>query len=220
MFCGRFANRPYTPFSESARAMIEKGKVVETKMMKAGEAAAKAMGVMIRQSSEAGQLISESEILRRVADQQFSNSPAANGPEEARKILKKVIEESEDLNELTAQDGSPRYYSSRCMTEAYAMILLRKQGDSLRLIAEIVRQNSEVYPRPVPLDLFTQPPFDLTRQEVLNHLERMAAEEEYRDIVPTTTSASRMFLYSTRYLESEHASMLAEWLDVGQSNNP
>jgi len=106
------------------------------------------------------------------------------------------------------------------MTETYAMILLQKQGDPLRLIAETVRENSAVYPRPVPLDIFTQPPFDLTRQEVLNDLERMAAEDEYRDIVPTTTSASRVFLYSTLHLEPEYASMLAEWLDVGQFNNP
>jgi len=189
-------------------------------MIKKGEAAAKAIIVMIRQSSEAGQLISETEILRRVADQQLLASPAADPEEEAGKILKKVREESGDLNELIAQDGSRRYYSSQFMTETYAMILLRKQGDSLRFIAEIVRQNSEVYPRPVPLDIFTRPPFDLTRQEVLNNLERMAAEEEYRDIVPTTTSASRMFLYSTLYLESEYASMLAEWLDVGQLTNP
>jgi hypothetical protein len=48
----------------------------------------------------------------------------------------------------------------------------------------------------------------------------MAAEEEYRDILPTTTSASRIFLYSTLHLEPEYASMLAEWLDVGQFNNP
>jgi len=189
-------------------------------MMKKEKAAAKAIVDMIRQGSEAGQLISESEILRRVADEQLLASPAANRAEEAETILEKVMEENEDLNELAGSDGSRHYYSSQFMTQAYATILLQKQGDPLRLIAEIVRQNSEVYPRPVPLDIFTRPPFDLTRQEVLNNLERMAADEEYRDVVPTTTSASRMFLYSTLYLESEHASMLAEWLDVGQFNNP
>jgi hypothetical protein len=199
--------------------MIQKEKVAETKMVKE-EAGAKAIVVMIRQSSAAGQLISESEILRRVADQQLLASPVTEPAEEAGNILKKVVEESEDLNELAAPDGSRHYYSSQFMTQAYAMILLQKQGDPLRLIAEIVRQNSEVYPRPVPLDIFTRPPFDLTHQEVLNNLERMTAEAEYRDVVPTITSASRMFLYSTLYLESEHASMLAEWLDVGQFNNP
>jgi len=194
--------------------------VVETNIGKEGEAAARAIAAMIRQSSEASQLIAESEILRRMADQHLLISQAADPAEEVGDILKKVVDGSEDLHELAAQDGSRRYYSSHFMTETYAMILLQKLGDPLRLIAETVRENSAVYPRPVPLDIFTQPPFDLTRQEVLNDLERMAAEDEYRDIVPTTTSASRVFLYSTLHLEPEYASMLAEWLDVGQFNNP
>jgi len=194
--------------------------VVETNIGKEGEAAARAIAAMIRQSSEASQLIAEAEILRRMADQHLLISQAADPAEEVGDILKKVVDGSEDLHELAAQDGSRRYYSSHFMTETYAMILLQKQGDPLRLIAETVRENSAVYPRPVPLDIFTQPPFDLTRQEVLNDLERMAAEDEYRDIVPTTTSASRVFLYSTLHLEPEYASMLAEWLDVGQFNNP
>jgi hypothetical protein len=194
--------------------------VVETNIAQQGEAAAKAMIVMIRQASEAGQLIAESEILRRVAEQHLLTSPTANPAEEVGNILKKIVDGSEHVHELVAQDGSRQYYSSQFITQAYALMLLQKQGDPLRLIAEIVRQNSQVYPRPVPLDFFTQPPFDLTHQEVLNDLERMAAEEEYRDIVPTTTSASRVFLYSTLHLEPGHSSMLAEWLDVGQSNNP
>ena len=212
-------NRPYTPLRKKNSAIMKKEKVV--KMMKKEEAAAaQAIVVIIRKSSEAGQLISESEILRRLVDHQLLTSLAGGRAEEARTILEKVLGESEEVNDLTAQDGSRYFYSANFMAGAYAMILLRKRGDSLRFIAEIVRQNSEVYPRPVPLDLFTKPPFGLTDQELLNHLERMAAEEEYRDIVPTTTSASRMFLYSTHYLEPEHASMLAEWFDVGQANNP
>jgi hypothetical protein len=200
--------------------MIKTENVVETKMAKEGEATGQAIAAMIRQNSEAGQLISGSEILRRVADQYLFTSHAADPAEEVGNILKKVVDGSEDLHELTAQDGSRRYYSSQFMTQAYAMILLQKQGDQLRLIAEIVRQNSAVYPRPVPLHMFTQPPFDLTRQEVLNDIERMAAEEEYRDIMQTTTSVSGVFLYSTLHLDSEYASMLAEWLDVDQFNNP
>jgi hypothetical protein len=106
------------------------------------------------------------------------------------------------------------------MTQTYAGILHQKQNNHLQLIAETVRQNSAVYPRPIPLDMFTQPPFELTRQEVLNDIQRMAAEEEYRDIMQTTTSVSGVFLYSTLHLDSEYASMLAEWLDVGQFENP
>ncbi len=130
------------------------------------------------------------------------------------------MQANEDLHELAAQDGSRAYHSSKFMTGPYALILLQKQGDPLRLIAESVRKDCALYPRPVPLDIFTQPPFDLTPQAVLEYLERMSQKEEYRDIMPTTTSTSRVFLYSILYLESDYASMLAEWLDVGQFNNP
>jgi len=187
---------------------------------KEGDSAAGAVAAMIRQSSKGGQLITEAEILGRLADQHLSSSPAEAQAGEAGTILKKLVEETGDLKELAGQDGARSYYSSDFMTEAYARILLQKKGDRLRLIAETVRENSALYPRPVPLDLFTKPPFELTQQEVLNDLERMGSKEEYRDIVFTMTSTSRVFLYSTLHLEPDHASMLAEWLDVGQSNNP
>ncbi len=195
-------------------------KVVEMSIVKKKGEVEEVIAAMIRQSSEAGQLISEPEILREVADQDPFVSSGADSAAEVGKLLRKLVDKGDDFHELTAQDGSRRYYASQFMTRAYAMILLQKQGDHLRLIAEIVRQNSEVYPRPVPLNVFMQPPFDLTSQEIQDCLQRMTAEEEYRDIVPATTSASRVFLYSNLYLEPEYASMLAEWLDVGQLNNP
>lgn len=191
----------------------------ETNLVKKEEAACQAIAALIRQSSEAGQLISEFEILRRVADEHLVILPAG-GPAEDANILKKIVERNGDLHELTARDGSRRYYSLNFMTEAYAIMLLQKQDDPLRLIAESVRQSSELYPRPIPLEFFTRPPFDFTLQEVLSYLEQMGAEEEYRDILQTTTSASSVFLYSSLHLEFEHASMLAEWLDVGQFDNP
>jgi hypothetical protein len=180
------------------------------------ESIAVAIVSMIRQESEAGRLISGAEILHRLADR---GRPELQ-EEEFTSLLKSALGANEDLHELAAGSGPPYFYSSLFMTGAYAMILLQKQGDPLRLIAQTVRKNSADYTRPVPLDLFTQPPFDLTRQEVLNDLERMEAMEEFRDIAMTMTSASSVFLYSTFYLESGHASMLAEWIDVGQFDNP
>jgi len=205
--------------TKTSASMVKTEKAAELNRVKETEPIA-AIAAMIRQESKAGKLISASEILRRGAAQKIFPTPAAGPAEEAGNILRKVVDENEDLHELAAEDGSRRYYSSQFMTGAYAGILLQKQGDPLRLIAEIVRQNSAAYPRPVPLDLFTQPPFGLALQDVLNDLERMSVRDEYRDIEPTTTSTSRVFLYSTLHLDSEHASMLAEWFDVGQSDNP
>jgi hypothetical protein len=198
---------------------MKMGKAIMPNRMKEEEVVV-AIAALIRQESKAGKLISELEILRRAPDQRLFLATAVGQGEEAGAVLRKVVGENEDLQQLVAEDGSRSYYSSHFMTEAYAGILLQKQGDRLRLIAEIVRQNSAAYPRPVPLDLFTQPPFDLTPQEVLKGLEGMSVQDEYGDIQPTTTSTSRVFLYSTLHLDPEYASMLAEWLDVGQSNNP
>ena len=180
------------------------------------ESIALAIAAMIRQESEAGRLISGAGIFHRLADQDRCPLQA----EGLGSLLKIVLDANEDLHEIPAVDGSRYCYSSLCMTGAYAAILLQKQGDPLRLIVETVRQNSADYTRPVPLDIFTQSPFDLTQQEVLNDLERLEAMEEFCDIARTTTSASSVFLYSTLYLEPGHASMLAEWLDVGQFDNP
>ena len=171
---------------------------------------------MIRQESKAGRLISGSEILHRLVDQ--SRPPLQ--AEEFGSLLKIVLDANEDLRELAAGDGSRYCYSSNFITGAYAAILLRKQGDPLQLIAEVVRQNSADYTRPVPLDLFARAPFDFTLDDIQSILERMTALEGFRDIAGTTTSASREFLYSTLYLEPAHAFMLAEWLDVGQAENP
>jgi hypothetical protein len=179
-----------------------------------------AVAGMIRQSSEAGQLISESEILHRLIDQHLLTLQVADPEKEAESILQEAVEESQDLHEFADQEGSSHYYSSLLMTEPYARILHQKQINHLQLIAEIIRQDSAVYPRPVPLDMFTQPPFELTLHDVLRDLERMATKEEYGDIGQTMTSASRVFLYSTLHLEPEYASMLAEWFDVGQFDNP
>jgi len=171
---------------------------------------------LIRQESRAGRLIAEVEILRRLSEQQDPPLQA----EEFESLLGKTMEQNEDSNEIVSEDGSRHYYSSQFMTGAYAALLLKKRGDPLQLIAQIVRQHSADYPRPVPLDLFTQAPFAFLYPDVLNVLKRMEALEEFRDIERTTTKASRVFLYSAQYLEPAHAAMLAEWLDAGQAENP
>jgi len=194
--------------------------VIEANVGKEGKVAPQAFAALIRKASESGRLISESEILREAAGRNLIPSTAPDTAAEIASILEKLVNENEDLHELAAPDGSRDYYSSEFMTEAYARILSLKRGGPRQLIAEIVRQNSEFYPRPVPIDTFTHPPFNLTSEDVLNELEEMRAEEGYRDIASTTTSSPRVFLYSTLHLEPDHAAMLAEWLDVGQFENP
>ena len=175
-----------------------------------------AVAGLVRQASRAGLLMAAAAIGPGLA------CPNNHFPteEEIESLLQKTIAENEDIRELVAGDTSRYYFSTRFMTAAFATLLLKKQGDSLLLIADIVRQNAAEYLRPVPLDLFERSPFDFAPGDLLEMLERMEKLEEFRDIKRTTTSASSEFLYSTQFLEPEHASMLAQWLDVGQSENP
>jgi len=193
---------------------------ISVKAEKEKKTAPQTIAALVRKASEEGRLSPETEILCEAAGRNLFPPTSPDAAEEVSSLLKKALAENEDLHELAAPDGSRDYYSSEFMTEAYARILSLKRGGPRQLIAEIVRQNSAFYPRPVPIDTFTHPPFNLTTQDVLKELEEMRAEEGYRDIVSTTTSSPRVFLYSTLHLEPDHAAMLAEWLDVGQFENP
>ena len=174
----------------------------------------------IRKKSEAGQLVSQDEIFQELIEQKIPESDPHELPSSFEAILKRTVEENDDIKELHDKEGAPRYYSSQCMSEAYAKILLRKGGNPLPLIAEIVRESAALYPRPIPLDILKNSPFELTQEEILSCLQKMPGQEEYQDIAQTTTSIGTIFLYSTRHLDPGHASMLAEWFDVGQFNNP
>jgi hypothetical protein len=48
----------------------------------------------------------------------------------------------------------------------------------------------------------------------------MAGLDAYQDIAQTTTSAGNTFLYSRTFLDPAYAAALAEWIDVGQYDNP
>lgn len=174
----------------------------------------------IRKKSQAGQLTSENEIFQELLKQDILKGDR----EESQLLFKEILEETlnryEDFEKLPDKGEGPRFYSSQFMTESYTRILLQKETDLLLLIAEVVRENSEAYPRPVPLELFGDSPFNLTQGELQGYLEQMAKEEGYRDIKQTTTSTGNVFLFSSLHLEPDYASMLAEWFDVGQFNNP
>jgi hypothetical protein len=174
---------------------------------------------IIREKSAALQLISSSEISALLADESLSPSDGDQKSAAIAAILRQLVHETDDLQMLSGT-GSRCYYSAHYMTDTYAIILLRKRDGPLRLIAETVRQYACTYQRPVSLDIFTGPPFNLTRHQVLDCLTAMAAAEGCDDILTTSTSANGIYLYSTSHMEAEHAAMLAEWLDVGQSDNP
>ena len=174
----------------------------------------------IRAKSEAGQVVASMEIFEALANQGILKPASGEQLQQFDAFLKGAIDGKGDLREISDGKGNFRYYSTQSMAEPYAKILSRKGGNPVLLMAEVIRENSQRYPRPVPLELFDGPPFDLTPEEILSCLKEMAEGKDYQDIAQTTSSIGTVFLFSKLHLEPDYASMLAEWIDVGQSKSP
>jgi hypothetical protein len=176
---------------------------------------------IIREKSREGRFVLMGDVLSELLNRGLLESEKEEDRfAEASSIFEETLQRNEDLRERKGKDGLSRYYSSLTMSEAYATLLARKEEDLLLMMAEIIRENSAIYPRPVPLAIFMESPFDLSQEEIVECLKKMGQKAEYQDIAQTTTSIGTIFLYSSRHLDPDHASMLAEWLDVGQANNP
>ena len=175
---------------------------------------------LIRSRSKAGQLIEAEEIRNEIMSPDTSGSEPSDTETLTEGTFKQALEDHPDLREISGQQGRVYYHSVESLTESYATILIWKSEDPMRMIAEVVRENSRLYPRPIPQDSFQGPPFGLTEDQIAECLAAMAEQKEYQDIAQTTTSIGTPFLFSTEYLDRDHADMLAEWLDVGQSANP
>ena len=190
----------------------------------------------IRERSNGGELTAPSDLEARFGDsvlKQATGDPDRPLPErEALDSLKSSMAERlgdlildavsnhDDIQVVTDDAGSSFYYSGLYMTGAYAGILALKGRGPFRMMAEVIREHSRIYPRPVPAALFRCTPFDLDDDLITQGLEEMTKMSPYRDIAQLTTSAGNVFLYSTDYLDRDYAAMLAEWVDVGQAENP
>jgi len=175
---------------------------------------------IIRERSETGRLAQPEEILAELIGQGLLKSEDGDVRSHFETVLIEATEKNDDIKEISGSDGIPCYYSALSLSETYVRIVIQKKENPLLLMAEIVRENSSIYPRPVPLNIFKESPFDFTQDELLVCLKQMAVQRKYQDIAQTITSMGTIFLYSTQHLEPDYASSLAEWLDVGQVNNP
>lgn len=184
--------------------------------MSAEKAVHETVAQAIRQISRSCRLAGHDELLTVMDDE--STRSISGAKDSFPEILEAVISEHDDIKAISGQNGVTHYYSSSCLSETYAHILAN-MGD-VRMIVEVVRENSLIYPRPVPVTMFHESPFDLSEIEVEEFMDAIGQTPDFDDIAKTITSAGTVFLFSTRGLEPGHASTLAEWLDVGQSDNP
>ena len=184
------------------------------------DAATNVVAQIVRTLSGAGRFAAAADVRDELQALGLLPEATEESPAAMDEILRAALAAHPDLVRVESGVGEQRFYSSQFMTRAYAGLLLRKAGDRMHLIAETVRENSALYPRPLPLGAFEQPPFSLTREEILACIRGMAGEETFRDIAQTCTSAGNEYLFSTTHLDPDYAAGLAEWIDVGQYDNP
>jgi hypothetical protein len=172
----------------------------------------------IREASLAGQLIGREALLASLRTRGLLDDGQFGAPE-MEVLLAETLAANEDLATLSSITGEILYHAPSLLSRTYAAILNRKTSPVV-LIAEEVRRNSAEYPRPLPLDLFEQSPFDLIPEQIEASFKTMAASPEYDDISFTTTSTWAVYLFSSRHLERPYAAFLAERADTGLLLNP
>lgn len=182
------------------------------------EAARSLIAEAIRESSRAGRAVNEDALFARLEECEWpgDDRPVA---EDMGALLEETLAANLDLAVYTGISGKPLYHAPALLSRTYASIMDRKSSPVM-LIAEEVRSNSAEYPRPLPLALFLESPFDLTPERIRESLALMAADPAFRDIAYTTTSTGAVYLFSSRHLERPYAEFLAERADVGYMVGP
>lgn len=176
-----------------------------------------ALAEAVREASRAGRLIGGDELLAGLKEHGLFGTDERQWDMEA--LMAETLAVHQDLAALESISGKTLYHVPALLSRTYASILDRK-GSPVILIAEEIRKNSAEYPRPLPLEIFEGPPFDLTPEQIEDSLKTMAASPEFQDVTFTTTSTGAVYLFSSRYLERHYAAFLAERADVGLALNP
>lgn len=111
--------------------------------------------------------------------------------------------------------GAEYLHSTTFLTVAYARHLIRSRADDpAYLIAQTVRENAEIYPKPTSLEFFEFAPFGLQFDDVLTHMKAILQDEAYADIKPVTVSNGMVYLYSDKFLSEAQAQAMAQWVEV------
>jgi len=162
----------------------------------------------VRESSRQGRPATRAEVLVALAE-----GGLGLADQEQTERVEAVLASHPGIASLPSLGGETVYHDPELLSRTYARIVDRK-AFPLALMAEEIRLNARDYPRPVPVELFEAPPFDLTPEEIGQTLQAMAASPEYEDITYTTATSGAVYLFSTRYLERQYANFLAESADA------
>ena len=144
---------------------------------------------------------------------------AADAKTEPEGEAREITREYFDVCSLESWDKVTYYHYRPLLSCSYARIL-SAENNPVEQVVDMIRESSRVYPRPVAIGVFEEPPFGIEAEELQEMLKMIAQDPEKQDIRFTTSSIGTVFLYSNKYLEDGYAEFLAEEQDVGAVMNP
>jgi len=148
----------------------------------------------------------------------FADEPFSFDEEELTRVMGELAQDEAYGDIVRTADemtGAEYLHSTTFLTVAYARHLLRSRAnDPVFLIAQTVRDNARIYPRPTSLEFFECEPFDLRMDDVVTYVAAILADETYADIKPVTVSTGMVCLYSDKFLSEAQAQALAQWVEV------
>ncbi len=170
-----------------------------------------------------GQFIRDNSMMEKLTKaEDFVDEPFSLEVEEVLPLIEE-LRKNEDFSDIIIKKGAENIYlfSENYITKNYAkMMILVEEKDLFKLIAETVRDESRIYPRPTSVRLFSRAPFHLLKDEFLQVLEQLKKKEEYSDIKESRASNKALYLYSDRYMKKTLADSLTEWIEVEAEQNP
>ena len=176
----------------------------------ADEAAlARAILETIREASAEPRLIALEEILERLRERSLAERLETSPPDDPCTALAAIVAALPEIASLASRSGRPLYHDPALLSRSYARLLDDKDVPEA-LLAGAVRSHSRDYPRPVPVEFFEKPPFNLAPQDLADILKSMAADPEYQDIATIRASTGTTYLFSCRRLTRAYAAFLAE----------
>lgn len=167
----------------------------------------------IRKKSSQGNIVEISEL--KEMDLELTDEEIDNKVE-----ILKSDNQFNDIRVLSGEEG--RYiFSDDSMTKKYATMMAKVEEDNIKeLIAQTVREDSKIYPRPTDIKVFKKSPFYL-EDDVLNEvIDQMIDEKSYKDIKKVVASNGALYLYSNAHVEEDHAIGLTEWVEVIRKEIP
>jgi hypothetical protein len=172
-----------------------------------------------RAAKVAAYIRAESKAERLVDPSVFIEEPFSFSEDDLAEVWEQFASDDQYVDIVRTTDeisGVEYLHAEYILSVAFAKLMLRKQAnDPKRLIAEVVRENSDLWPRPVSTEFFSETElFEMTPVDVANAVAAITSDPAYADVKGVTTSNGVVYLYSDRYLDEPLALNMAEWIEV------